>query len=123
MPGRPRPTTLPFLPPQLAAFILGKLATLSDDQLWWPCPELNARLEYTLINPVTNQRFFNGGPQNSYWLGKWMTEDSYEKYTHHQGRKWPHLPTWVPGNSRTPPFTVHYFLDYKINGKSYPRWL
>jgi hypothetical protein len=120
--GRVRPTILPFLPPSLAATILGGLATLSDDMIWWPYPELNTTLEYELINPETNQAFFHAGPEKSYWLAKWMDDGSYSKYQKDQGKKWPWLPDWWPGNSRTPGSSTGYVLDYTINGQRYPRW-
>jgi hypothetical protein len=61
IPGKVRPTSLPFLPPAVATFILNTIAGLSDNDLWWPFPELNAQIEYTLTNPVTNQTFFSAG--------------------------------------------------------------
>jgi hypothetical protein len=122
IPGRIRPTSLPFLPQPLAAFILNTIATLSDNELWWPFPELQAQIEFTLVNPVTNQTFFCAGPETSYWLAKWMNDGSYTQYQGDQGVRWPWLPSWWPGNSQTPFFSADYALDYKINGKSYPRW-
>ncbi|GAC1346741.1 MAG: hypothetical protein NVSMB27_10850 [Ktedonobacteraceae bacterium] len=123
IPGKARPTSLPFLPPPVAAFILNTIATLSDNDLWWPFPELNAQIEYTLINPVNNQTFFSAGPESTYWLAKWMNDASYTKYQSDQGVRWSWLPSWWPGNSLTPSFAADYLLDYKINGKSYPRWI
>ena len=109
MPGRARPTSLPFLPPPFAAFILTSIATLTDDQLWWAFPELNTRVEFALISPVTNQTFFTAGPETTYWLNKWMDDDSYEKYQHDHGGQIPGSPT-------------DYLLDYNINGTAFPRW-
>jgi hypothetical protein len=61
VPGRARPTSdsLSFLLAALAAFILGSIESLTDDQLWWAFPELNTRVEFTLTNPVTNRTFFH----------------------------------------------------------------
>jgi hypothetical protein len=109
MPGRARPTSLPFLPPPFAAFILASIGTLTDDQLWWAFPELNTRVAFTLTNPVTNQTFFNAGTETTYWLNKWMNDGSYTKYQSDQG-------------NQTPSSTTDYLLDYRINGNSYPRW-
>jgi hypothetical protein len=108
MPGRARPTSLPFLPSAMEAFILKGIASLTDNELWWPFPELNAQVEFMLVNPVTKLIFFNTAPENTYWLAKWMNEDSYDKYEHDQ--------------TGTPFFAVGYLLDYKVNGKSYPGW-
>jgi len=103
MPGRARPSTLPYIPKELADFILSGIAKLGDDDIWWPYPELNAQLEFTLINPKNNQIFFHAGPETSYWLAKWMDEDSYMKYKRAQGK--------------TPMFSKDYIMDYKITGK------
>jgi hypothetical protein len=109
IPGRARPTSFSFLPPPLAALYVSSIATLSDNDLWWPFPELNAQIVYTLVNPVTDQTFFSAGPEKSYWLAKWMNDNSYAKYQRDQ-------------DNRTPLFSTGYLLDYTINGKSYPRW-
>jgi hypothetical protein len=111
VPGRARPTlqSLSFLPAPFAAFIVATIATLTDDQLWWAFPELGAKIDFTLTNPVTNQTFFAAGPEVTYWLNKWMFDDSYAKYQNDQG-------------NQTPASTTDYLLDYRINGKSYPRW-
>lgn len=49
MPGRGRPTSLPFFPKLFADFILKAIAALSDDQLWWAFPELNTHIDFTLM--------------------------------------------------------------------------
>ncbi|WP_214317552.1 hypothetical protein [Nonomuraea sediminis] len=115
IPGKLRPTSLPFLPAPLEAFVLSHLASLTDNDLWWPAPELSARLQFTLINPFTNQPFFAAGQETSYWLAKWMNETSYVRYWFSHGhmpalpqdyileytvnevtRRWPSLPTGPP---------------------------
>jgi hypothetical protein len=121
MPGRARPRSLRFVPKPLADYTLSAIANLSDNEIWWPYPELNTQIEFTLVNPVTNQTFFTAGPETSYWLAKWMDDGSYLKYQSAQGKRYFWLPPG-PSNSRTPWFAVDYKLDYKINGKSYPRW-
>jgi hypothetical protein len=111
IPGRARPASLPFplnMSP-LNTKVLGALATLADNELWWPFPELGAEIEYTLTNPNTNQPFFSAGPEKSYSMAKWMDPDSYDKYREDQGRN-------------TPTQLENYILDYKINGNNYPRW-
>ena len=111
VPGWARPTlqSLSFLPAPLAAFIVASIASLTDDQLWWAFPELGAKIDFTLTNSVTSQTFFTAGPEVTYWLNKWMFDDSYAKYQNDQGNQTPASPT-------------DYLLDYRINGKSYPRW-
>jgi len=111
MPGRSRPTlqSLSFLPQGFAAFIVTTIANLSDDQLWWAFPELNTKIEFTLTNPVSNQVFISAGPETTYWLNKWMYENSYEKYGNDHGGR-------IPGS------TTDYLLDYSVNGMNFPRW-
>lgn len=110
IPGRARPTSLPFLPPALASLILNAISNLADNDLWWAYPELGAQINFTLTNPVTNETFFTAGPETTYWLCKWMNDGSYSKYQQDQGK------------SNTPFLAVDYQLDYTINGKRYPRW-
>jgi hypothetical protein len=110
IPGRARPTSIPFLPPALESLILNSMTTLTDDELWWPFPELGATVEYTLINPITQEPFFSAGPENTYWLAKWMFDDSYAHYQAAQG----------PG--RTPTFSTGYTLQYRVNGADQPAW-
>ena len=122
MPGRIRPTSVPFLPPAAAALILANVASLSDNDLWWAFPELNAQIEFDFINPFTGQPAFHAGPENTYWMNKWMNEASYSQYRLTQGRKWPWLPSWFPGNSRSPNLPTSYILRYTINGQSFDPW-
>jgi hypothetical protein len=122
IPGRARPTSFPFLPPAVAALMASGLQLAGDDNIWWPFPELNTEIEFDLINPITNKAFFHAGPEKSYWMNKWMNESSYGKYQAAQGRRWPWLPAWVPGNSLTPIIPTDYRLSYKINGQPYPVW-
>lgn len=112
IPGKLRPTSLPFLPPPLAGMILSYLGSLADNELWWPFPELGAEIKFTLTNPITNQPFFSAGPETSYWLCKWMDEDSYLQYERDQGS----------GNAPTIFSAVDYRLQCEINGKRYPSW-
>jgi len=84
-PGRGRPTSLPFLPPSLAAQIIKPAARLTDNDLWWAYPELNPEISFKLINPKTNQVFFETGKERTYWLNRWMNEGSYLKYKQDQG--------------------------------------
>lgn len=109
IPGKLRPTTLPFLAGPLGTLVLDALGSLADEDLWWPFPELGAKIEFTLTSPVADQQFFTAGPQKSYWLAKWMDDSSYGKYQTDQGQN-------APSDS------VEYLMDYRINGISYPRW-
>jgi len=72
---------------------------------------LNPEISFKLINPKTNQVFFETGRERTYWLNRWMNESSYLKYKQDQGA------------GRTPPLAheVEYQLIYTINGKTY-KW-
>jgi hypothetical protein len=116
---------VPKMPPSLPAKArvgLAAIAEVGDELFWWPFPELNATIEFKLINPVTNQTFFSAGPERTYWMNKWMNNGSYASYKRDQGKRWSELPSWWPGNSLTPFLAWDYVLEYKINGKTYPRW-
>jgi len=112
IPGKARPQALSFLPPQLAAALLGPIRNLNESQLWWAYPELNARIQFSLVNPITGQIFFSTGTETTYWLNRWMNPGSYDKYKRDQG------------NGKTPPsfHEVNYILHYSINGRSYAPW-
>jgi hypothetical protein len=105
--GKLRPNSLPFLSDEMEAFVLEHLADLTDNDLWWPAPELRAQLEFTFINPKTGQPVFPAGPETSYWLCKWMNETSYAKYVVDQRGKVPDA--------------TDYILEYTINGQT-RRW-
>jgi hypothetical protein len=103
IPGLVRPTSSP---PQLGTLgrkIVDGIGSLADNQLWWPFPELNATIDFTLRHPDTNQVFFSGTPQQTWWYCKWMNTDSYALYK---------------TRNATPTFSVQYVLEYTIKGKS-----
>lgn len=112
IPGKVRPQALSFLPPPTAAALLGPIRNLNDNQLWWAYPELNARIQFSLVNPITGKIFFSTGTETTYWLNRWMNPESYEKYKRDQG------------NGKTPAsfHEVNYVLHYSINGRSYTPW-
>lgn len=120
IPGKLRPTALPFLPKPIELMVLNALGNLADNELWWPAPELNAEIEFSLTNPVNGAKFFSAGPEKSYWLAKWMDDGSYAQYQRDQGPlRWPWLPPGTPGNSNTPINWEEYVLEYTVNGKRY----
>jgi hypothetical protein len=115
IPGRvrlPLPTSLPFgisLPavPTFLTQVANALATYADNELWWPFPELGATLEFALINPVTGEEMFHAGPQQGYWLTKWMELDSYNAYA---------------AAHPTPARFEDYILEFRVNGRRYRWW-
>lgn len=96
-------------------------STHAGDDLWWPVAEQH-EVEFRLINPVNHQTFFDAGPQRTYWRNKWMDTDSYDDYQKSTGKRWWWLPASFPKNSNAPALGQDYVLEYKINGKTYPRW-
>jgi hypothetical protein len=105
IPGKAPPATLLGFPKKISDFILGGVSRVGDEHLWFPYPELNTKLTFELVNPKTGKVFFGAGPETTYWLNKWMHPESYEKYRDDVGK--------------TPLFSVHYELNFTINGKPY----
>jgi hypothetical protein len=96
----------------LSRFQVPVLQNLGDDDLWWPAPELNARLEMTVSNSRTGRPIFTGGPLTGYWLPKWMINESYALYRRDQ----------PAGTTVEILDTPEYWVDFRINGRSYPSW-
>jgi hypothetical protein len=119
--GRVFPTDRPdFFPAPMWEFL--RVASMrAGDDFWWPMAD-QYEVEFDFINPDTDTVMFHAGPQNTYWRNKWMDTDSYDVYRPTQGKRWSWLPAWFPKNSRTPTWAQDYVLEYKINGKLYPRW-
>lgn len=119
--GKGFPTSRPEFFPESVWNFLRTASKLANDDFWWPVAE-NHAIEMSFINPENGTEMFRVGPQNTYWLNKWMDTGSYRKYRLSQGKRWNWLPAWFPKNSRTPILAQDYILEYRINGKSYPRW-
>jgi hypothetical protein len=110
--GRAKPSTLDFLPPLIASFILGLLETLSNDQIWWPVTNSDflskLSIEFELINPVTDEIFLRSGNElNTYWSNRWMDDASYAKYK---------------AGSPIPAQSTDYVLRFDINGEFRASW-
>lgn len=123
MPGRPRPAAFPFLPQPLASKVLDALATVADENLWWPFPELATRLTFRLVHPRTGFELLSAGPETSYWLAKWMEDASYREFARHLGAPPPSFFPWYPDNEAVPSSPDEYTLHYSINGRDYPAWV
>lgn len=115
MPGRQRPTSLPFLPPPFAAFLLGAIAAAAEDGLWWPIPNHDWSLGASFVNPITGKTVFEASPEKTWWLTKWMNDDSHYRYET-QECQYPWLTPWFPGNRRTPFPADGYTLNFTVNG-------
>ena len=109
-----------FFPEPMWDFLYAA-SKLAGDHFFWPVAE-KYEIEFDFINPITNTVMFHAGPENTYWMNKWMDTGSYDEYRHTQGKRWSWLPEWFPKNSQTPVFAADYVLEYKINGQTYPRW-
>ena len=94
---------LEHFPAKLSDFILGGLARVGGEHLWWPSPK-GATITFQLVNPKTGDVFVDADAQTTYWRNKWLQPDSYEDYkkTHD-----------------TPIFSDRYQLRYTINGVAY----
>jgi hypothetical protein len=67
----------------------------------------HATLEFKLVNPNTGETFVRARAESSYWLATWMLPSSYDTYR---------------AVGRNTPAVDGYGLDYRINGRTYPRW-
>ncbi len=119
--GRGFPTERPDFFPERMWIFLHSMSKHANGDFWWPVAEMH-EIEFSLINPINDDLVFHAGPENTYWLNKWMDTGSYDVYCHSQGKRWSWLPRWLPKNSNVPVFAANYILEYKINGKTYPRW-
>jgi hypothetical protein len=119
--GRGFPTGRPQFLPEPMWIFLRQASSSANGDFWWPVAE-QYEIEFDFINPITDTVMFHAEPQFTYWRNMWMDIDSYESYRLSQGKRWSWLPSWFPKNSRTPTFAGNYLLEYKINGKLYPRW-
>ena len=104
VPGRIRPTSIPFLPSNVASSFLAQISSLSDNELWWPAPDLNAELEWLLINPVNNQVFMHPNAEHGYWMPAWMDELSYARYL-------------VDAGGKVPSDPEDYVMEFRVNNK------
>jgi hypothetical protein len=110
IPGKTMPDNVAGLPDGHLKKWAAKVAGKVDNDLWWAYPELNAKIEFTLINPATKGVVLKAGLENTYWLNKWMNSTDYD--AHYKANYDNHAPfcAW------------DYWLAYWINGKSYPVW-
>jgi len=119
--GKGFPTERPDFFPRSAWVVFHNMSKRAGGRFWWPVAEKN-EIEWDLINPVNDTVVFHCGPQKTYWCNKWMDIDSYLDYKITQGKRWNWLPAEFPKNSRVPKMSENLVMEYKINGKTYPRW-
>jgi hypothetical protein len=77
--------------------------------LWWPDPDLQPAIDFTIWNTVTNTPLLYAAQETNYWVNKWMEPKSYAKYCQDMGGKVPsprqykmiftvddYTETWIP---------------------------
>jgi hypothetical protein len=79
----PRERPLPDLSllPEPVQPIFRAVQAFGGDHLWWPDPDCQFEIEFTIINPKTSQPMLTAksdGP--TYWLNRWLEPDAYEQY-------------------------------------------
>lgn len=119
--GKGFPAERPDFFPELMWKALHLMSQRAGGHFFWPVAE-SYDIEFDFINPLNGELMFHAGTEHGYWLTKWMDESSYERWKQTQGKKWSWLPSWFPRNTNTPTFASNYTMEYKINGKTYPRW-
>lgn len=119
-PGRQLPTSLPFLPAPLEALVLAGIRAEAavEGALWWPIPDRAWSLGATFVNPITGKTVFEAPPEKTWWLTKWMDDDSHARYEN-QESKWHWLPAWFFENRQTPWPADGYTVNFTVNGVAY----
>ena len=102
MKGRKWPR-LDFLSPMLQLMLQG-LAGMAQNKYWWPDPELQPEIDFTLFNRKTQSVLLHVPPEKTYWSNRWMQFDSYRKYEKENAE----VPTWA----------TEYKMVYTIDGKT-----
>jgi hypothetical protein len=97
------PKYMPGLPGGIGAEV-GLYYRSWQPGMWWPDHEHKKDMSFTLINPVTNEEFFRAGPQNCWWLHKWMAIDSYKEYSK---------------THQVPDSPTKYVLKYVVSGQEF----
>lgn len=76
---------------------------------WWPFRSgHDFNIQFTLAFPDGEETLFSTELETTWWLNKWMEEDSYKQYAKDHGGSLP-----APDE---------YRLDYEIDGHRYDRW-
>jgi hypothetical protein len=74
---------------------------------WWPYPELNAEIQMRLVHPDHRSELFRADPSEKaggYWMSRWMTYDSYQRFVLHET---------MHGNMQPRPHEYHMDLEVK----------
>ena len=60
--------------------LAGILNGVGLGDLWWPDPNVQPTIDFTLINPLNNQVLLRAAQETNYWVNKWMQPASYALY-------------------------------------------
>jgi hypothetical protein len=69
--------------------IFRAMAALGGTNVWWPDPDVQPEIDFTILNPLTNTPLLRADPENNYWVNKWMEPASYDAYTQSVGGQVP----------------------------------
>ena len=87
--------------PTWAGGIMNAVSKLGGHNLWWPDPDMQPEIEFTIINPIDSSILVRFGRQNTYWANRWMEPASFDRY-----KKDHHTPGWP----------TQYKMVFTING-------
>lgn len=86
--GRPLPDLA--MVPLWVRPLFHAIAALGGDRLWWPDPEVQPEIDFTLLDPINETVLLRADPERTYWVNKWMEPESYARYCLAQhGRRLP----------------------------------
>jgi hypothetical protein len=80
----------------------------ANAEWWWPYPEINGQIEMRLVHPDHESELFRADPiekAGGYWMSRWMTYDSYQRFITHEA---------LHGNM--PPRAYDYHMDLVVKG-------
>jgi phosphatidylserine/phosphatidylglycerophosphate/cardiolipin synthase-like enzyme len=86
---------------------LAQYGSQFDQHIFWPFPELDARIEFTFTNPTNNKVLLHAKPSNTYWRVKWIDLAEYKDLALHSA-----------DHPINPLKTWDYTVDFTITGKT-----
>lgn len=83
----------------------------ANTEWWWPFPELNVPIEMRLMYPDHKVELFDANPvepAGGYWMSRWMSYDSHQRFTMHEK---------AHGNAVPQPYDFH--MDLRVGGQKF----
>lgn len=77
---------------------------------WWPFLTGSFEIQYHLVYQDSEDPIFSTQKEKTWWLNKWMEEESYARFRQNNPRAYPENEAFK------------YRLVYEINGHTYPTW-